>query len=131
MVDPPDVRLRRVYARRDPEEPAGAKAVLVDRVWPRGIKKDQLGDVVWAREVAPSGELRTWFGHRPERWPEFRRRYREELAAPERRPAVQNLVTLARQGPLVLLFGARDEEHNQAVVLRDVLLEKLAGVPGR
>ena len=77
------------------------------------------------RGVAPSRELRTWFGHRPERWDEFRRRYREELTAPERAAALDELASLAERGPVTLLFGARDPGRNQAVVIREVLQERL------
>ena len=116
------IRAARVYGHRPPE---GATQVLVDRVWPRGIRKEALGEVLWMREVGPSDPLRRWFGHQRERWPEFRERYRAELAASPRRELVDQLAGLARRGPLTLLYGARDEEHNQAVVLRELLEERL------
>jgi uncharacterized protein YeaO (DUF488 family) len=117
-----EIRLQRVYG-----SDAGhlGMRVLVDRVWPRGVKKEDLRLDHWFRELGPSDQLRKWFGHRPERWPEFQRRYREELSDPARRPLLDQLVELARRGPLVLLFGAADEERNQAVVLRSVLEERL------
>ena len=95
--------------------------VLVDRVWPRGVKKDALHLDAWLRDVAPSNELRKWFGHDPARWEEFQRRYRDELAAPERQAALQELLDLVRAGPVTLLYGARNEEHNQAVALKAVV----------
>jgi len=115
------IALKRIH---DPAEPGDGSRVLVDRVWPRGVRKADAAVDHWSREVAPSTELRQWFGHDPERWPEFRRRYRSELAqAPE---ALRELMALCRSGPVTLLFGARDREHNQAVVLREVLREELA-----
>ncbi len=91
--------------------------VLVDRVWPRGVSREALAR--WAREVAPSTQLRRWFGHDPARWPEFQRRYREELA--RRTPELKELARMAQQGPLVLLYSAKDRERNQAVVLKEAL----------
>jgi len=119
MPDRPRVRIQRVYGAvlPDPLE----KRVLVDRVWPRGVHKESLALDSWAREVAPSDELRRWFDHDPKRWPEFQRRYREELSG--KRLELKKLAQLARGGRLVLLYGARDEERNQAVVLKDVLEE--------
>jgi uncharacterized protein YeaO (DUF488 family) len=98
---------------------------LVDRIWPRGIRKTELRLDGWPREVAPSTELRQWFGHRPERFAEFAARYREELNGhPD---ALRPLLDAARAGPVTLLYAAKDTEHNQAVVLRDYLRERLGG----
>ena len=118
-----DVRLQRVYG--DLSSTAGRR-VLVDRVWPRGLRKESLALDAWIRELGPSDELRRWFGHRPERWEEFQRRYRAELERPAQRQLLDQLAALAREGPVTLLYGARDEERNQAVVLRAVLEERLA-----
>ena len=120
-----DVSLR--SARAGGRRPGDGTRVLVDRLWPRGVRREALDLDLWLRELGPSDELRTWFGHRVDRWPEFVRRYRAELEAPERRELVDQLVDRARQDPVTLLFGSRDEEHNQAVVLRDVVLERLGG----
>ncbi|MFC4565345.1 DUF488 domain-containing protein [Nocardiopsis mangrovi] len=113
----PRIDLVRVYdAVHDP--PRG-QVFLVDRVWPRGVRKEALRLDGWPKDAAPSNELRTWFGHDPAKWEEFRERYTAEL---ESRPeAVAPLVEAARKGPVTLLFGAKDTEHNQAVVLRDHL----------
>jgi uncharacterized protein YeaO (DUF488 family) len=92
--------------------------VLVDRLWPRGLSKHDLEDVIWIREVAPSAELRKWFGHQPERWAEFRRRYFAELRV---NPAVAVLRELIAAGPVTLIYGAHDELHNQAVALAEYL----------
>lgn len=111
--------MQRVYDH----QPALGAVFLVDRVWPRGVRKDSLRLDGWLPAVAPSAALRTWFGHRPERFAEFARRYRAELTAdPE---AVRPLLEAAGRGPVTLLYGARDREHNQAVVLRDYLSERL------
>jgi uncharacterized protein YeaO (DUF488 family) len=120
----PRVKLRRAY-----EAPAAGEGrkVLVDRVWPRGVSKASLQPDLWLREVAPSTELRKWFDHRRERWDEFRRRYREELRSGPAHQALDQLVELARRGPVVLLFGARDPELNQATVLREMVEERLSG----
>jgi uncharacterized protein YeaO (DUF488 family) len=94
--------------------------VLVDRLWPRGVAKADARLDLWLKMVAPSAALRRWFGHRPELWPEFRRRYRKELAA---NPALDELRRLVAAGPVTLVYGARDREHNDAVVLAQILRE--------
>jgi uncharacterized protein YeaO (DUF488 family) len=110
-----EIRLVRVH---DDEQPGGRR-YLVDRVWPRGVRKADLALDGWLRDVAPSTELRRWFGHDPQRWAEFHRRYTEEL---EKGPSgLDTLVEAVRQGDVTLLYSARDREHNQAVVLRDFL----------
>ncbi|WP_084965193.1 DUF488 domain-containing protein [Thermoactinospora rubra] len=111
------IYVQRVYDHH----PARGAAFLVDRMWPRGVAKQDLRCDGWLRDVAPSTELRRWFGHRPERFAEFARRYRAELDA--RPEAVRPLREAAARGPVTLLYSARDTEHNQAVVLRDYLLE--------
>ncbi len=115
------IRLKRIH---DPVEDDDGARILVDRVWPRGVRKADARLDWWPRELAPSTELRKWFGHDPERWTEFRRAYRDELAQmPE---TLSKLLEYCRQGPITLVFGARDREHNQAVVLREVLQQELA-----
>jgi uncharacterized protein YeaO (DUF488 family) len=117
-----EVRVRRVY---DQARPGEGRRVLVDGLWPRGVSRERLRADLWLRELAPSPGLRRWFGHDPERWPEFRRRYREELASPERGGALDELRSLARAGTVTLVYGARDGERNNAVVLREVVQELL------
>lgn len=112
-----EVRIKRAY---EPPSPRDGTRVLVDRLWPRGVKKADAGIAQWMKEIAPSNELRKWFGHDPERWQEFRRRYKAELA--RKRELVGQLREIARQGPLTLVYSAHDEVHNQAVVLREKLL---------
>jgi uncharacterized protein YeaO (DUF488 family) len=113
------VRLKRAYERPAAED---GTRILVDRLWPRGVKKAQAAIDHWAKDLSPSTELRKWFGHDPERWQDFRRRYVAEL---RRHPdQLDRLRDLARQGPITLVYAAKDERHNDALVLRDVLLGK-------
>jgi uncharacterized protein YeaO (DUF488 family) len=120
----PTIAVKRAYdaaARGD-----GAR-ILVDRLWPRGIKKENLKLHAWVKELAPSTELRKWFGHDPDKWSEFRRRYRAELARAPAREAIRALLAGAKRAKTItLLYGARDREHNEAVVLRDVLARAVA-----
>ncbi|HET8607176.1 MAG TPA: DUF488 domain-containing protein [Gaiellaceae bacterium] len=113
-----DVRRKRAY---DPPAAGDGYRVLIDRLWPRGVSKDDARLDEWARELAPSAELRRWFGHDPERFDEFRRRYRDELAAQAGK--LDELRGRARKGTLTLVYGARDTEHNDAVVLAELLGE--------
>lgn len=110
------IHTQRVYDHR----PAEGSVYLVDRLWPRGVSKEELHVDGWLKDVAPSAELRTWFAHDPARFEEFSRRYRREL---DRHPdAVRPLREAAAAGPVTLLYAARDTEHNQAIVLRDYLM---------
>ena len=112
-----DVRLKRAYA---PPAAEDGLRVLVDRIWPRGLRKSDAAINKWMKEVAPTTNLRRWFAHDPDRWNEFRRRYRAELA--DNAVLVNELRELAHKGTVTLIYAARDELHNQAVVLRDVVL---------
>jgi uncharacterized protein YeaO (DUF488 family) len=114
-----DIQVKRVY---DPPDPQDGYRVLVDRLWPRGLKKEQVQADVWLKEAAPSTELRKWYAHDLERWDAFRERYFAELD--ERPEVVEQLLQAARQGRLTLLYSHRDEQHNQAIVLRDYLLSR-------
>ena len=117
----PNIKLKRVY---EPAARSDGYRILVDRVWPRGLTKKKAAVDEWLREVAPSNALRKWFGHEPERWPEFKRRYLRELGV--NREATQKLVAAAKAHPKVtLLFGAHDEKRNQAVVLGIYLKRRL------
>jgi uncharacterized protein YeaO (DUF488 family) len=111
-----DVRLKRAY-----ESPAASDGyrVLIDRLWPRGVRREGAHLDEWARELAPSGELRRWFAHDPVRFGEFRRRYTAELA--EQDEKLRELRRRARHGTLTLVYAAHDEEHNDAVVLAEIL----------
>ena len=112
-----DIRLKRAYA---PASDDDGIRLLVDRMWPRGVSKQKIKTEAWLKDIAPSTELRQWFGHVPERWEEFRKRYARELDAnPD---AVAELRQWLKHGRVTLIYGARDEERNQAVALRDYLL---------
>src|SRR5690242_16560937 len=112
------VAIKRVY---DQPEPGDGTRILVDRLWPRGLSKERAKVDFWLKEVAPSNDLRKWFGHDSEKFSEFRRRYQAELESESGQEALARLRDLARQGKVTLLFAAHDTEHNNAVVLRDVL----------
>lgn len=110
------VRLKRIY---DPRTQADGARVLVDRLWPRGMKKSEAGLSLWLKEIAPSPELRRWFDHKPERWQEFRKKYLQELAG--NTEAVIKLNELAQSGTLTLVYAAKDRIHNHARVIADYL----------
>ncbi|MCE5242445.1 MAG: DUF488 domain-containing protein [Desulfobacteraceae bacterium] len=116
------IRLKRVYESPDPRD--GAR-FLVERLWPRGMKKESLRMDAWLKDAAPSGELRRWFGHDPARWDEFQARYNAELEAKPQ--ALQPIVEAALRGDVTLLYSARDTEHNNAAVLRNYLEKTLRG----
>jgi uncharacterized protein YeaO (DUF488 family) len=115
--DVKNVSLKRAY---EPPTRSDGTRILIDRLWPRGIKKEEAKIDEWMKTISPTTELRTWFGHDPARWSEFRRRYKAEL---RRHPKeLERLRTLARKGPLTLIFAARDEAHNDAVVVKELLV---------
>ena len=115
------VRIQRVREYVDqPDASDRTVVLLVDRIWPRGVAKAEV-DVPWHKDVAPSTALRKWFGHQPQRFEEFTRRYREEL---DGNPATEALLDAAGNGPVLLLYDAKDVEHNQAVVLADWLRDR-------
>ena len=114
-------RTKRVYA---PPAPEDGRRVLVDRLWPRGLSKAAAAVDLWLRDIAPSPELRRWFAHAPERWAGFQARYREELRSPERAAALHTLTEAESGGATVtLLYGAREERYNHAVMLCALLRE--------
>lgn len=109
------VKIKRIY---EPAAPEDGQRILVDRLWPRGVAKAEAHIDLWLKDVAPSADLRRWFGHKPERWAEFQKRYLAEL---KDNPAFEDLRRLVRGKPTTLLYGAKDETHNQARVLADRL----------
>ena len=116
------ILLKRAYDRASPKD---GKRFLVERLWPRGVKKSELPLDGWLKDVAPSTELRKWFSHDPEKWSEFRRRYRAEL---QHNPEAWNpLLHAARHGTITLIFSSHDLEHNNAVVLQEFLESRMSG----
>ncbi len=115
-----EIRLSRVY---DHEPASGGPTFLVERLWPRGVRRDELHAVAWLKDVAPSTDLRKWFSHDPAKWPEFRRRYAQELD--DNAQAWQVLADAAVAGDITLLYSSRDRDHNNALVLRDYLQDHL------
>jgi uncharacterized protein YeaO (DUF488 family) len=111
------VKLKRAY---EPPAPDDGTRILIDRLWPRGLSKEAAALDLWMKEIAPTTELRKWFAHDPARWEEFRRRYADEVR--QNAEMLKELGTLARQGPVTLVYSARDDAHNDAIVLREVLL---------
>jgi uncharacterized protein YeaO (DUF488 family) len=114
------LKIKRIY---EPQDPHDGVRFLVDRLWPRGIRKDDLKMVTWVKEAAPSNELRHWFGHDPEKWDEFQHRYRVELNGNSQ--SWISILERAQQGDVTLLYSARDAEYNNAVVLKAYLEEQL------
>jgi len=112
------IRLKRVYEK--PSRQDGLR-ILVDRLWPRGMTKERAAVDLWLKDVAPSTELRKWFGHDRARWKQFQSRYRSELGAKE--DALQSLKAMSKERTITLVYGARDEEHNEALVLKEILEE--------
>ncbi len=118
------VSIKRAYDKPSNED--GIR-VLVDGLWPRGVSKADLKIEKWEKAIAPSKALRTWYGHDPEKWPEFRKRYREELGQLPRKEALEQLIRLAGQAKLTLVFGARDAEHSNAAVIAEVIRARREG----
>ena len=120
------LRLKRAY---EPRASADGRRILVDRLWPRGVSKARLAIDAWMKDLAPTAELRRWFAHDPSKWLVFRRRYERELKAhPE---LIDLLAKHALEGRVTLIFGARDESHNDAVVLAAVVRRRMAAIRGR
>ena len=115
------IRIKRAYEAPTPDD---GTRILIDRLWPRGVKKETLALSQWNKELSPSTELRQWFGHDPALWPEFRQRYAAELKP--HAELLDALRALARQGTITLVYGAHDETHNNAVALREFLLASAA-----
>ena len=112
-----NIKLKRAY---DPPEPTDGTRILVDRLWPRGVKKEDAAIDEWMKDIAPSTDLRKWFGHDPERWEEFCERYAKEVS--QHSEQLKQLRELAHKGPITLVYSAHDEAHNDAVALRNFIL---------
>lgn len=118
--EPVSVAIKRVYVEPAPDD---GERVLVDRLWPRGVGKEKARLTLWLKDIAPSSELRTWFGHDPAKYEEFRRRYLAELAEEPGKSALALLRERSARGPVTLVFAAQDSEHCNAAVLRDLLAD--------
>ena len=111
-----NIQIKRVYEKSDAKD---GFRILVDRLWPRGLTKEKAGADLWLKDIAPSTELRKWFNHDPEKWKEFQKKYQKELQ--ENKEAVSVLKEHLKQGPVTLLYGAKDQEQNEAEVLKNFL----------
>ena len=118
------VNIMRAY---DPPGARDGVRILVDGLWPRGVSKADLKIGAWEKSIAPSKALRTWYAHDPAKWPEFRKRYRAELAESPRKEALDRLIAMAKQASLTLVFGARDAQHSNAAVIAELIQAKLKG----
>jgi uncharacterized protein YeaO (DUF488 family) len=113
--------MKRIY---EPPAVADGARILVDRIWPRGIKKETAALDLWLKDIAPSTDLRKWYGHKPEKWPEFRRQYKAELSA--HKSELEQLIGFVRKGAVTLLYAAHDGDHSNAEVLKEYLLRRIA-----
>lgn len=112
------IRIKRAY---DPPRAEDGERILVDRLWPRGVTKEAARLSRWVKEIGPTTELRQWFGHDPSRWEAFRQRYEQELRQPEKHAMLLDLARMSRRGVVTLVFAAKDETRNNAVVLKDLI----------
>lgn len=119
MKKNPVINIKRVY---DPVSPQDGRRILVDRLWPRGIKKEKAGIDEWLKDIAPSNELRKWFSHDPSKWQEFRDRYKKDLK--NKQGLIEKIMTEIKKGPVTILYSAKDVEHNNARVLKEVIEEQ-------
>ena len=115
-----NIKIKRVYEQPDKND---GRRILVDRLWPRGLTKEKAGVDLWLKEIAPSTELRRWFGHDPDRWEEFKERYRAELEEAGKMGVLRDIAERAREENVTLLFGAKDKRHNDARVLEAFIRE--------
>lgn len=118
------LKIKRAY---DETAPGDGKRILVDRLWPRGLSKSDLELDQWFKDLAPSNGLRKWFGHEPDKYEEFKRRYIEELSKPERQDMLEHIAIWARNGNVTLIYGAEDTEHNNAKVLAELVEQEING----
>jgi len=119
------LKIKRAYERK---ETSDGKRILIDRLWPRGVSKDKAGLDAWQKELVPSTALRQWFGHDPEKWGEFKKRYREELAAPESKRLLEEIARSAERHNVTLIYSAKDTEHSDVLVLEELIAELMSSV---
>jgi uncharacterized protein YeaO (DUF488 family) len=120
------IKVKRVY---EGKESGDGVRILVDRLWPRGLRSADAGIDEWMKEIAPSDGLRKWFAHDPGKWSEFKRRYEEELSAPEKSKPLERIAKLAARGNVTLLYGAKDTERNNAKVLEELIARAIKSKP--
>ena len=120
------LKIKRAYEKPTPDD---GRRILVDRLWPRGITKAEAGIDEWLKDLGPSTGLRQWFGHEPARWVEFRQRYLQELAASAQKAMLEKIAQQAGRGPVTLVYSAKDTEHNNAVVLAELIAKILKKAP--
>lgn len=112
------LKIKRAYAAK---ETADGKRILIDRLWPRGLSKSEAGIDEWLKDLAPSADLRKWFGHDPQKWEEFRKRYIEELSSPEKKGLLENIAQAATRKNITLIYSAKDTEHSDVKVLEELI----------
>lgn len=112
------IKVKRIYESPN-SSPGDGKRILIDRLWPRGLRKDEVVIDEWMKEIAPSSQLRKWFGHDPAKWDEFKKRYRQELG--DKEELLEELKTDAKHRTVTLLYSAKDTEHNNAVALKELV----------
>ncbi len=112
------LKIKRAYEKKSVSD---GKRIHVDRLWPRGLRKEEFAVDEWLKELSPSDELRSWFGHEPAKFPEFRKRYIQELSTPERQALLKRIAVAAGEGNVTLVYSAKDTEHNNAVVLAELI----------
>jgi uncharacterized protein YeaO (DUF488 family) len=119
------LKIKRAY---EPAEPSDGRRILIDRLWPRGVSKTEANIDLWLKELAPSTELRQWYGHDPEKWDEFKKRYIEEITSPEKKKILEDIAHHARHNNITLVYSAKDTEHSDARVLAELINKNKAGV---
>ena len=118
------LKIKRAY---DKAEKKDGKQILIDRLWPRGVSKSEANVDTWLKELAPSTELRKWFAHDPQKWEEFRKKYKAELDSPEKVKLLEDIAGQARRGDVTLIYSARDTEHSDVKVLVEIIDKIIAG----
>jgi uncharacterized protein YeaO (DUF488 family) len=116
------LKIKRAYEKK---EASDGERILIDRLWPRGVSKAEAGIDEWLKELGPSTELRTWFGHEPEKWAEFQKKYEKELSAPEQKKLLEDIAETAGHSTVTLVYGAKDTEHSNAKVLEKLLQKQI------
>jgi len=119
------LKIKRVY---EGKEASDGKRILIDRLWPRGISKDEADLDAWQKELAPSTALRQWFGHDPKKWEEFKKRYRKELAGPESKKLLEDIACTAERHNVTLIYSAKDTEHSDVLVLEELIAGLMSSV---